>query len=69
LFSNPSREQDTLLRELAYATGNLLENVELVVTLERTKATAVEIAEKIKVHNLWISSYLGVVPGAFPFQS
>jgi len=27
----------------------LLENVELVVTLERTKATAVEIAEKIKV--------------------
>ena len=41
--------EDTLLRELAYATGNLLENVELVVTLEKTKQTAVEIAEKIEV--------------------
>jgi len=43
--------EDTLLRELAYATGNLLENEDLVVTLERTKATAVEIAEKIQVAN------------------
>jgi dynein heavy chain, axonemal len=41
--------EDTLLRELAYATGNLLENVDLVVTLEKTKATAVEIAQKIEV--------------------
>ena len=32
--------EDTLLRELAYATGNLLENEDLVVTLEKTKATA-----------------------------
>jgi dynein heavy chain len=41
--------EDTLLRELAYATGNLLENVDLVVTLEKTKATAVDIAQKIEV--------------------
>ena len=43
--------EDTLLRELAYATGNLLENEDLVLTLEKTKATAVEIAEKITVAN------------------
>ena len=43
--------EDTLLRELAYATGNLLENEELVLTLEKTKATAVEIASKIAVAN------------------
>jgi len=44
--------EDTLLRELAYATGNLLENEELVVTLEKTKATAVDIAAKIAVANV-----------------
>jgi len=43
--------EDTLLRELAYATGNLLENEELVLTLEKTKATAVEIAAKIEIAN------------------
>jgi len=41
--------EDTLLRELAYATGNLLENVDLVVTLEKTKVTAVDIAQKIEI--------------------
>jgi dynein heavy chain len=43
--------EDTLLRELAYATGNLLENEELVLTLEKTKATAVEISAKIEIAN------------------
>eukprot|EP00960_Hanusia_phi_P039624 753955-Hanusia_phi.AAC.6 len=43
--------EDTLLRELAYATGNLLENEDLVLTLEKTKATAVEIASKIQIAN------------------
>jgi dynein heavy chain len=39
--------EDLLLQELAYAKGNLLENEELVLTLEKAKATAIEIGEKI----------------------
>ncbi|XP_047141246.1 dynein axonemal heavy chain 10 isoform X1 [Hydra vulgaris] len=41
--------EDTLLRELATSTGNMLDNVELVQTLEETKAKATEVAEKLKL--------------------
>jgi len=40
--------EDTLLRELAYATGNILENKELITTLENTKAKAVSIQQKVE---------------------
>eukprot|EP00898_Chlorokybus_atmophyticus_P006649 jgi/Chlat1/6986/Chrsp56S00523 len=40
--------EDTLLRELSNATGNILDNGELITTLENTKAKAVEIAEKLE---------------------
>lgn len=39
--------EDTLLRELSNATGNILDNEDLIRTLENTKAKAVEIAEKL----------------------
>ena len=35
--------EDTLLRELATSQGNMLDNVELVQTLEDTKTKAVEV--------------------------
>lgn len=35
--------EDSLLRELATSTGNMLDNVELVDTLENTKAKAAEV--------------------------
>ena len=35
--------EDTLLRELATSQGNMLDNVELVQTLEDTKSKAVEV--------------------------
>jgi dynein heavy chain len=41
--------EDSLLRELATSTGNMLDNVELVQTLEDTKAKAGEVAEKLKL--------------------
>ncbi|MEW5308429.1 MAG: hypothetical protein WDW38_000392 [Sanguina aurantia] len=41
--------EDTLLRELSSATGNILDNQELISTLERAKAKAVEISEKLEV--------------------
>lgn len=41
--------EDTLLRELATSQGNMLDNVELVQTLEDTKSKAVEVAEKLKL--------------------
>jgi dynein heavy chain len=40
--------EDTLLRELAYATGNILENQDLIDTLENTKAKAVDISTKLE---------------------
>ncbi|KAF5830619.1 hypothetical protein DUNSADRAFT_14266 [Dunaliella salina] len=40
--------EDTLLRELSNATGNILDNQELISTLESAKAKAVEIAEKLE---------------------
>ncbi len=39
--------EDTLLRELANSTGNILDNDELIGTLEETKAKATEITEKL----------------------
>ncbi|CAH1801914.1 unnamed protein product [Owenia fusiformis] len=41
--------EDSLLRELATSTGNMLDNVELVSTLEETKSKAGEVAEKLKL--------------------
>lgn len=35
--------EDSLLRELATSTGNMLDNVELVSTLENTKSKAAEV--------------------------
>ncbi|GMH41526.1 hypothetical protein BSKO_09436 [Bryopsis sp. KO-2023] len=40
--------EDTLLRELSNATGNILDNQELISTLESAKSKAVEIAEKLE---------------------
>jgi len=37
--------EDTLLRELATSTGNMLDNEELVQTLEETKVKASEVKE------------------------
>ncbi|XP_058811885.1 dynein axonemal heavy chain 10 isoform X1 [Topomyia yanbarensis] len=41
--------EDSLLRELATSTGNMLDNVELVTTLENTKEKAAEVSLKIKL--------------------
>jgi len=41
--------EDTLLRELATSTGNMLDNAELVQTLEDTKTKATDVAEKLKL--------------------
>ncbi|KAI4888942.1 hypothetical protein NFI96_027441 [Prochilodus magdalenae] len=41
--------EDSLLRELATSTGNMLDNVELVYTLEETKSKASEVFEKLKM--------------------
>ncbi|XP_058850532.1 dynein axonemal heavy chain 10 [Acipenser ruthenus] len=41
--------EDSLLRELATSTGNMLDNVELVHTLEETKTKATEVSEKLKL--------------------
>lgn len=38
--------EDSLLRELATSTGNMLDNVELVTTLENTKSKAAEVKKK-----------------------
>lgn len=39
--------EDTLLRELAASTGNMLDNAELIQTLENTKTKAAEVQEKL----------------------
>ncbi|XP_069922194.1 dynein axonemal heavy chain 10 isoform X1 [Oryctolagus cuniculus] len=41
--------EDSLLRELATSTGNMLDNAELVYTLEETKSKATEVSEKLKL--------------------
>uniref|UniRef100_A0A7N8Y270 Dynein axonemal heavy chain 10 n=1 Tax=Mastacembelus armatus TaxID=205130 RepID=A0A7N8Y270_9TELE len=40
---------DSLLRELTMSTGNMLDNTELVHTLEETKSKATEVFEKLKL--------------------
>ncbi|XP_076363131.1 dynein heavy chain at 89D isoform X2 [Tachypleus tridentatus] len=39
--------EDSLLRELATSSGNILDNEELVLTLEETKTKATEVSEKL----------------------
>ncbi|XP_064378089.1 dynein axonemal heavy chain 10 [Dromaius novaehollandiae] len=41
--------EDSLLRELATSTGNMLDNVDLVQTLEETKSKATEVTEKLNL--------------------
>lgn len=41
--------EDSLLRELATSTGNMLDNVELVTTLENTKVKAAEVTAKLEL--------------------
>lgn len=41
--------EDSLLRELATSTGNMLDNVELLDTLENTKTKAAEITAKLEL--------------------
>ncbi|XP_066140827.1 dynein axonemal heavy chain 10 [Euwallacea fornicatus] len=41
--------EDSLLRELSTTTGNILDNVELVTTLENTKTKATEVIEELKL--------------------
>ncbi|OAF67720.1 1-alpha DHC [Intoshia linei] len=41
--------EDSLLRELSATTGNMLDNVELISTLEETKSKAKEVSEKLKL--------------------
>ena len=41
--------EDALLRELAQSQGNMLDNLELIQTLEETKTKATEVSEKLKL--------------------
>ena len=41
--------EDTLLRELATSTGNMLDNAELVQTLEETKSKASEVSVRVYI--------------------
>ena len=41
--------EDSLLRELATSQGNMLDNTELVSTLEETKSKATEVAQKLEL--------------------
>ncbi|XP_054939143.1 dynein axonemal heavy chain 10-like isoform X1 [Physeter macrocephalus] len=41
--------EDSLLRELATSTGNMLDSVELLQTLEETKSKATEVSEKLRL--------------------
>nr|VZI42327.1 unnamed protein product [Spirometra erinaceieuropaei] len=41
--------EDSLLRELATSTGNMLDNVDLVNTMEETKKKVIEVSEKLKL--------------------
>uniref|UniRef100_A0A8C6ZHZ5 Dynein axonemal heavy chain 10 n=1 Tax=Nothoprocta perdicaria TaxID=30464 RepID=A0A8C6ZHZ5_NOTPE len=41
--------EDSLLRELATSTGNMLDNMDLVQTLEETKSKATEVTEKLNL--------------------
>lgn len=39
--------EDSLLRELATSTGNILDNIDLIETLEETKTKATEVIQKL----------------------
>jgi len=41
--------EDSLLRELATSSGNILDNIELIETLEETKSKASEVLEKLSL--------------------
>nr|CAD7461021.1 unnamed protein product [Timema tahoe] len=41
--------EDSLLRELSTSTGNMLDNVELIQTLENTKTKATEVSSKLEL--------------------
>nr|XP_039267660.1 dynein heavy chain 10, axonemal-like [Styela clava] len=41
--------EDSLLRELATSKGNMLDNTELIETLDETKSKATEVTEKLKL--------------------
>ncbi|KAF2892470.1 hypothetical protein ILUMI_13689 [Ignelater luminosus] len=41
--------EDSLLRELSTSTGNMLDNVELISTLENTKTKATEVTSKLEL--------------------
>lgn len=63
--------EDSLLRELATSTGNMLDNVELVHTLEETKSKATEVRAWpgwIRLHSPQGRSWLGWTwdPGPCP---
>lgn len=39
--------EDTLIRELTLSTGNILDNDDLIATLENTKSSANEVEKKL----------------------
>ena len=53
--------EDTLLRELATSQGNMLDNVELVQTLEDTKSKAVEVKTPLISFDKLLSELLAVL--------
>jgi len=46
--ANLKQLEDTLIRELSLATGNILDNQELIETLETTKSQATEVNKKLE---------------------
>ena len=51
--------EDTLLRELATSQGNMLDNVELVQTLEDTKSKAVEV--NVLLFCIWMIYFFATI--------
>ncbi|NXC37428.1 DYH10 protein, partial [Campylorhamphus procurvoides] len=58
--------EDTLLHGLTSSTGNMLDNVELVETLEETKFKATEVIEKLKLAELTAADIDGLRDGYRP---
>jgi dynein heavy chain len=56
--------EDTLLRELSSSQGNILDNHELIATLENTKSTAVEIQGKMQQASI-TKDEIGVARSAY----
>lgn len=48
--------EDSLLRELATSTSNMLDNTELIHTLEETKSKASEVSLTAEEVNSWINN-------------